>query len=78
VNINAPLNPSRQRYSVAVSIKSVCAWCCVVLRQGIEPVTHGICDSCICRLCSISLEELALRRAEWAEEMQRREAEGQQ
>jgi Icc-related predicted phosphoesterase len=59
----------QHRYSVAVIIKSICAWCWRVLRDGVEPVTHGICDACICRLCDITLEDLAARRAEWAAEL---------
>lgn len=23
-----------------------CAWCCAVLREGTEPVSHGICQPC--------------------------------
>jgi len=56
--------------SLAVSIKSICAWCSRVLREGIEPVTHGICDSCICKLCGITREELAERRREFEKEPQ--------
>lgn len=26
--------------------KSVCAWCGKTLREGPEPVSHGICESC--------------------------------
>lgn len=26
-----------------------CAWCSVVIRQGGEKVSHGICDSCLAR-----------------------------
>lgn len=62
-------------YSVAVIIKSICAWCSRVLRDGVEPVTHGICDSCICKLCGITLEDLAERRKEWAAELASREVE---
>lgn len=54
--------------SVAVIIKSVCAWCSRVLRDGVEPATHGICDSCICKLCGITPEELSQRRREFEEE----------
>ncbi|HEV2806328.1 MAG TPA: hypothetical protein VGW57_15500 [Chthoniobacterales bacterium] len=57
-------------YSVAVIIKCVCAWCSRVLRDGIEPVTHGICDNCICELCGITPEELSERRREFEEEEQ--------
>jgi Icc-related predicted phosphoesterase len=56
-------------FPLAVSIKSICAWCSRVLREGIEPPTHGICDACICRLCGITLEDLSARRAEWAAEL---------
>lgn len=62
-------------FPLAVSIKSICAWCSRVLRDGIEPVTHGICDSCICKLCGIPLEDLAARRKEWAAELASREVE---
>jgi hypothetical protein len=27
-------------------IKSMCAWCGKVLREGLEPVTHGTCRAC--------------------------------
>jgi hypothetical protein len=60
-------------YSVAVIIKSICAWCSRVLRNGIEPPTHGICDACICKLCGITLEDLVARRTEWAAELASRE-----
>jgi hypothetical protein len=66
---------NQHRYSVAVIIKSICAWCSRVLRDGIEPPTHGICDACICRLCDITLEDLAARRTEWAAELASREVE---
>lgn len=26
--------------------KLICAWCSRVLREGIEPASHGICISC--------------------------------
>lgn len=65
----------QHRYSVAVVIKSVCAWCSRVLREGIEPPTHGICDACMCRLCDITLEDLAARRVEWAAELVNSEVE---
>jgi predicted phosphodiesterase len=58
-------------FPLAVSIKSICAWCSRVLREGVEPPTHGICDACICRLCDITLEALAARRKEWAAELSR-------
>lgn len=28
-------------------LKVVCAWCKTTMREGIEPVTHGICDTCL-------------------------------
>jgi hypothetical protein len=62
-------------FPLAVSIKSICAWCSRVLREGIEPPTHGICDACICRLCDITFEDLAARRAEWAAELASSEVE---
>lgn len=27
--------------------KCVCAWCKGVIRDGVEPVTHGICPRCL-------------------------------
>jgi Icc-related predicted phosphoesterase len=62
-------------FPLAVSIRSICAWCSRVLREGVEPPTHGICDACICRLCDITPEDLAARRAEWAAELASREVE---
>lgn len=59
----------------APPIKAVCAWCSIVLRQGIEPPSHGICDRCICKLCGITYDDLLARREEWAAELQRRESE---
>jgi hypothetical protein len=59
-------------YSPGLVIKSVCAWCGVVLRNGIEPPTHSICDRCICRLCGITRDELLRCRREFEEEEKRR------
>lgn len=28
------------------SSRSICAWCKTVLREGTEPVSHGICEAC--------------------------------
>ena len=28
----------------------ICAWCAVILRDGILPVSHGICPACATRL----------------------------
>lgn len=27
-------------------MKTVCAWCNVVMKDGAEPVSHGICATC--------------------------------
>lgn len=27
-------------------LKTVCAWCGVLIREGAEPVSHGICRPC--------------------------------
>jgi hypothetical protein len=59
-------------HSSGLVIKSVCAWCGAVLRNGIEPPTHSICDRCICRLCGISMAELLRCRRELEEEEKRR------
>jgi len=59
---------NQHAYSLGLVIKSVCAWCGVVLRNGIEPPTHSICDPCICRLCGITMDELLQRRREFEEE----------
>lgn len=32
---------------VIVQHKVVCAWCQLVLKEGIEPVSHGICPKCL-------------------------------
>jgi hypothetical protein len=58
-------------YSPGLVIKSVCAWCGAVLRNGIEPPTHSICDPCICRLCDIPMDELLRCRKEFEEEVRR-------
>jgi hypothetical protein len=65
----APRN--QHAYSPGLVIKSVCAWCGVVLRNGIEPPTHSICDPCICRLCGITMNELLRCRREFEEEERR-------
>ena len=57
-----------RRYLPGVTIKSACAWCQLVLRPGIEPATHSICDKCLCALVQVTPEELAQQRREWAEE----------
>jgi len=31
---------------VAVGLKTLCAWCGVTIKDGIEPVSHGICGEC--------------------------------
>jgi hypothetical protein len=63
-----PVERVPEGHSLAVRIKAVCAWCSCILREGAEPPSHGICDRCLCELCGISVEELAKRRREWAEE----------
>lgn len=32
--------------SIAPDLKTVCAWCEAVIREGEEPVSHGICKTC--------------------------------
>lgn len=68
--MNSELEQHAKAYSVALVLKSICAWCSRLLRDGIEPPTHGICDSCICKLCGITPEELSQRRREFEEEQQ--------
>jgi hypothetical protein len=63
--------PSRRkasRYLTAVIIKSICAWCGQILRQGVEPPTHSICDACLCELVGVTPAELEQQRREWAAE----------
>jgi hypothetical protein len=72
---NCTASRDQPRYPLGLVIKSVCAWCGVVLRNGIEPPTHSICDPCICRLCDITPDDLAARRTEWAAELATREGE---
>lgn len=74
----APSSREASGYLTAVIIKSICAWCGQILRQGVEPPTHSICDSCLCQLCGVSIEELAQQRAEWAEEMKAAQGEEEQ
>jgi hypothetical protein len=31
----------------AVPVMTVCAWCERILAEGVGPVSHGICDSCV-------------------------------
>ena len=31
-------------------LKAVCSWCKQVMREGAEPVTHGICPACDAKL----------------------------
>jgi len=28
-------------------LKVECSWCRVVMRDGVEPVSHGICEDCV-------------------------------
>ena len=28
-------------------LKEVCAWCGHVIRDGVDPVSHGLCDRCL-------------------------------
>jgi hypothetical protein len=30
--------------------RAICAWCDVVLREGVLPISHGICPACLERL----------------------------
>ena len=30
-----------------VVVKEICAWCGLVLKDGTEPATHGICEPCL-------------------------------
>ena len=36
-----------------MSAKVVCAWCGLVLKDGTEPISHGICETCSQHLLSI-------------------------
>jgi len=29
---------------------SVCAWCGLILREGVGPISHGICPACVARI----------------------------
>jgi hypothetical protein len=35
--------------SAPLSPKVVCAWCATVLREGVGPVSHGMCPPCVQR-----------------------------
>ena len=38
--------PVGSRGDCAVALKSVCAWCQLVMAAGAEPASHGICEAC--------------------------------
>lgn len=68
MNHETPGGQEPELYPLVTRPKAVCAWCRVVLRKGLEPPSHGICDPCICRLCGLTPTELALQRRAWAKE----------
>lgn len=37
--------------AVASTLRVVCAWCRETIKEGSEPVSHGICASCYEREC---------------------------
>jgi hypothetical protein len=32
------------------ALRLVCAWCRVIVREGAEPASHGMCDGCRAKL----------------------------
>jgi len=61
------------------ALRVVCAWCKTTLREGVEPASHGICDSCKRSLSRLTVDvdgherslEDALEDERWAEEWER-------
>lgn len=37
------------RLSRNPDVRVVCSWCSVVIREGSEPVSHGLCPSCLAK-----------------------------
>jgi hypothetical protein len=35
---------------VPAPMKVVCAWCTTVIRDGVAPISHGICAPCVVRV----------------------------
>ena len=29
------------------TLKEICAWCSFVIKEGVEPASHGICEPCL-------------------------------
>ncbi len=47
-------HPDGSVEDVRYQIRSVCAWCQVLLRDGLSPAGHGICDACADRVFSVA------------------------
>ena len=54
-------------------MRSICAWCQTIIHEDSDDrrETHGMCDRCICEMFSITPDELARQRSEWADEESR-------
>lgn len=55
--------------AIATTLKAVCGWCGLLIRDGREPVSHGLCVECLEReLKELGrMESSRADRAYWAQ-----------